>query len=88
MDCDTAGYKQEQYDAISNKLKSKLIKIALKRDFTEKNTPVNRIPCWMGDNLFKKSDNMPWWKGVRVFVDTTEFHVDTLYDVLDKVCKV
>merc|ERR1711916_50950 len=36
----------------------------------------------------KKSENMPWWKGTKVFVETTEFHVDTLYDVLDKVCKV
>jgi len=31
---------------------------------------------------------MAWWKGTKVFVDAEEFHVDTLYDVLDKVCKV
>ena len=28
---------------------------------------------------------MPWWKGVN---ETTKFHVETLYDVLDEVCKV
>merc|ERR1712135_100492 len=72
MDCDTAGYKQERYDEISN----------------EKNTPVLPISGWMGDNLLKKSENMAWWKGTKVFVDAEEFHVDTLYDVLDKVCKV
>ena len=57
------------------------------KDFIEKNTPVLPISGWMGD-LLKKSDNMPWWKGTKVFVETTEFHVDTLYDMLDKVCKV
>ena len=31
---------------------------------------------------------MPWWKGVNVFVETTKIHVETLYDVLDEVCKV
>merc|ERR1712012_766059 len=88
MDCDTAGYKQERYDEISNEMKSMLIKVGWKKDFIEKNTPVLPISGWMGDNLLKKSENMPWWKGTKVFVETTEFHVDTLYDVLDKVCKV
>ena len=36
----------------------------------------------------KKSENTAWWKGAKVFVEAEEFHVDTLYDVLDKVCKV
>merc|ERR1712135_113493 len=88
MDCDTAGYKQERYDEISNEMKSMLIKVGWKKDFIEKNTPVLPISGWMGDNLLKKSENMPWWKGTKVFVETTEFHVDTLYDVLDKVYKV
>merc|ERR1712012_2741 len=39
-------------------------------------------------NLLKKSENMPWWKGTKVYVETTEFHVDTVYDVLDKLCRV
>ena len=42
----------------------------------------------MGDNMLKKSDDMPWWGGCQIFVDSTEFHLDTLYDVLVKVCKV
>merc|ERR1712136_629324 len=88
MDCDTAGYKQERYDEISNEMKSMLIKVGWKKDFIEKNTPVLPISGWMGDNLLKKSENMAWWKGTKVFVDAEEFHVDTLYDVLDKVCKV
>merc|ERR1712136_467590 len=73
---------------ISNEMKSMLIKVGWKKDFIEKNTPVLPISGWMGDNLLKKSENMPWWKCTKVYVETTEFHVDTLYDVLDKVCKV
>ena len=70
---------QKRYDEIQNEL----IKVGWKKDFIEKNTPV--VPI---SGLLKKSDNMPWWKGMKVFVETTEFHVDTLYDMLDKVGKV
>ena len=75
MDCDTVGYKLNE-----------LIEVGWKKDLIEKNTPVLPIAGWMG--LLKKSDNMPWWKGMKVFTETTDFHVDTLYDMLDKVCKV
>ena len=88
MDCGTAGYKQERYDEISIEMKSMLIKVGWKRDFIEKNTPVLPISGWMGDKVLKKSENMAWWKGTNVFVDAEEFHVDTLHDVMDKVCKV
>ena len=39
---------------------------------------------WMGDNLLKKSNNMRRWNGGNIFVVTTEFHADSLFDVLDK----
>ena len=88
MDCDTAGNMQEQYDEISNNMKSMIIKVGCEKDFVEKNTPVLSIAGWACESLLKKSDDMPGWKGTMVFVDTTEIHQDTLYDVLDKVCKV
>ena len=40
------------------------------------------ISGWMGDIMLKKSENMAWWKGAKVFVDAEEFHVDTLHGVL------
>merc|ERR1712154_81796 len=43
---------------------------------------------WMGDNLLKKSDNMTWWKGMDVLYGKETIHVDTLYDVLDVLCRV
>ena len=36
MDCDTAGYKQERYDKISNEMKSMLTKVGWKKHFIEK----------------------------------------------------
>ena len=88
MDCDTAGYKQARYDEIGNEMKSMLVKVGWKKDFVEKSTPVMPISGWMGDNLLKKSDNMGWWKGQDVEVGSETIHVDTVYDVLDKMCRV
>merc|ERR1711985_197891 len=68
--------------------KSMLIKVGWKKDFVEKSTPVLPISGWMGDNLLKKSDNMGWWKGADVDVGKETIHVDTLYDCLDKMCRV
>ena len=46
------------------------------------------ISGWLGDNLLKKSANMPWWKGVDVQVlgdANKKVHIDTLHDALDKM---
>merc|ERR1712226_446577 len=88
MDCDTAGYKQSRYDEIANEMKSMLVKVGWKKDFVEKGTPVMPISGWMGDNLLKKSENMGWWKGCDVEYGKETIHVDTVYDVLDKMCRV
>ncbi|CAK0883584.1 unnamed protein product, partial [Prorocentrum cordatum] len=88
MDCDTAGYKQSRYDEIANEMKSMLVKVGWKKDFVEKGTPVMPISGWMGDNLLKKSENMGWWKGCDVEYGKETIHVDTVYDVLDVMCRV
>merc|ERR1739845_317837 len=58
------------------------------KDFIEKNTPILPISGWMGDNLLKKSTNMDWWSGCNVEASGEKLHVDTVYDFLDKVCRV
>merc|ERR1711997_126511 len=88
MDCDTAGYKQSRYDEIAAEMKSTLIKVGWKKEFVDKSTPVMPISGWMGDNLLKKSDNMGWWKGMDIEYGKETIHVDTVYDVLDKLCRV
>merc|ERR1712118_58247 len=88
MDCDTAGYKKERYDEISNEMLSVLVKVGWKKDFIEKSAPRLPISGWMGDNLLKKSENMGWWSGTDVLCGKETIHVDTLYDYLDKVARV
>jgi elongation factor 1-alpha len=65
-----------------------LVKVGWKKDFIEKGAPYLPISGWMGDNLLKKSDNMTWWKGMDVAIGKETIHCDTLYDVLDKLCRV
>merc|ERR1719487_1781552 len=89
MDCDVAGYKKDRYDEIANEMRNMLQKVGWKKDFIEKNVPFMPISGWMGDNLLKKSDKMTWWSGTEVLVGESEkIHVDTVYDVLDKVCRI
>jgi len=93
MDCDTAGYKKTRYEEVSNEMRSMLVKVGWKKDMVEKGIPFLPISGWMGDNLLKGVDhagkkNMDWWTGNDVVTGDTTIHVDTLYDFLDKVCRV
>jgi len=93
MDCDTAGYKQERYDEVSNEMKSMLVKVGWKKDMVEKQVPFLPISGWMGDNLLKPEDangklNMGWWSGIEVEANGEKIMVKVLYDFLDKVCRV
>jgi len=88
MDCDTAGYKQSRYDEIANEMRNMLAKVGWKKDFIEKQVPYMPISGWCGDNLVKKTTNMSWWKGADVAVGAETVHCDTLYDCLNKMCRV
>merc|ERR1712100_438805 len=64
-----------------------------KKDMVEKGIPFLPISGWMGDNLLKQEDstgkkNMAWWGGCSVMVGEAKVQVDTLYDFLDKICRV
>ena len=77
MDWDIAGYMQERYEEIFNEMKCMLTKVGWEKEFIEEKTPVLSSSGWMADILLKKSGNMAWWKGKKVFVDAEELHVDT-----------
>lgn len=67
MDTDTAGpYKKERYDEIAMEMKDMMIKTGWKKEFVEGQVAVIPISGWMGDNLLKKSTNMPWYTGQNV----------------------
>lgn len=88
MDCDTAGYKKERYMEIRDEMINMMSKVGWKKEFLDKSVPVLPISGWCGDNLFKKSDKMPWWDGVDVETqDGEKVHVTTLYDALDLMVK-
>ena len=80
--------QEERYTEIANEMKHMLTKVGWKPDFIEKNVPILPISGWMGDNLLKKSEKMGWWKGCDIMVGKESLHVDTLYDVLDKMVRM
>jgi translation elongation factor EF-1alpha len=88
MDCDVAGYQKDRYDEIANEMRNRLQKVGWKKDFIEKNVPYMPISGWMGDNLLKKSDKMTWWSSTDVYVGEENLHVETVYEVLDKMCRI
>merc|ERR1712137_690439 len=87
MDCDTANYGEPRYKEIRDEMQHLLIKGGWKKESVEKEIPIIPISGWIGDNLIKKSDKMPWWTGADVQVDKETVHVDTLLDALDKMVR-
>lgn len=89
MDSDTAGYRQERYDEISNEMKHMLVRVGWKDSFVEKSVPILPISGWMGDNLIKPSENMVWWSG-KDFVNQkgSVVKVHTLLDALNEFVTV
>jgi len=89
MDCDVAKYGKERYTEIANEMALMLTKVGWKKEFVEKSVPMLPISGWMGDNLIKQSDKMPWWTGVDIEVpdgpNKGKLHVHTLLDVLEKM---
>jgi len=84
MDCDTAGYGEPRYKEIHDEMVHMLIKVGWKKEFVEQSVPIIPISGWVGDNLIKKSEKMPWWKGQDIKIESGTIHVDTLLDALEK----
>lgn len=84
---DTSGYKEERYIEVRNEVKDCLTKVGWKKSFVEKSIPIIPISGFNGENLYKKSDKMPWWNGVEVEVEglKEKIKVVTLVDALDKM---
>nr|AIM46993.1 translation elongation factor-like protein [Voromonas pontica] len=84
MDCDVAGYKESRYNEIRDEMRNMLTRVGWKKDFVAGSVAVVPISGWMGDNLLKKSENMPWWNGVKVKnAEGTDVQVNTLLDALN-----
>ncbi|MDH5690530.1 MAG: translation elongation factor EF-1 subunit alpha [Candidatus Bathyarchaeota archaeon] len=71
MDDATVDWKQERYDEIKNEI-SRMLKMS---GFNPEK--INFVPTsgWTGDNLAKKSEKMPWYKGPTLFEALDEMTV-------------
>lgn len=84
-DSDGKPYSQARYDEVASEMKRILLQEGWKKDQIEKEIPIIPLAGFHGENMLKKSDKMPWWKGVDVKIATTggETHVDCLLDALN-----
>lgn len=86
MDDDVAKYSEERFNEIRDEVKKMLVACGWKKEFVDSSVAFIPISGWIGDNLIKKSEKMPWWKGVDVKrLDGNVAHVETFLDFLDKL---
>jgi len=82
MDDATVNYGQQRYDEVKDGI------TRLLRMVGYNTSKVNFIPIsgWMGDNLMKRSDKMPWYKGPTLIEALDVFEVPT--KPLDKPLRI
>jgi len=77
---DSAEFKQDRFEEIKSEVEKMLTKIGYKT----KKIPFVPMSGYKGDNLTKKSENMPWWKGFSVQMEKETITGFTLLDALEK----
>jgi len=87
MDSEVDGekYGEKRYNEIATEVRRILLQEGWKKDQIEKEIPIIPMAGFHGENILKKSEKMPWWKGVNVRIATTggECKVDCLLDALN-----
>lgn len=63
MDDISSNWSEERYNEIKNEI-SRMLKMV---GFKVEEIPFVPVSGWTGDNLMKKSDKMPWYKGPALF---------------------
>jgi elongation factor 1-alpha len=81
MDDPSVNWSEDRYKEIQTEVEKMLTKIGYKK----KNIPFFPMSGFLGENLSKKSDKMPWYKGFEVKVKKETAVGFTLVDALDKV---
>ncbi len=71
MDDASVDWKQERYQEIKNEI-SRMLKIV---GYNVDKIPFVPTSGWTGDNLVKRSDKMPWYKGPPLFEALDTFEV-------------
>tara|TARA_B100001013_G_scaffold164915_1_gene98725 strand:+ start:450 stop:1850 length:1401 start_codon:yes stop_codon:yes gene_type:complete len=83
MDSSSVKYSEDRYNEIKTEVKKMLDKIG----FKTKKIPFIPMSGFLGENLTRKSDKMPWYKGFKVTIKKKEIRGFTLLDALNKVVK-
>jgi elongation factor 1-alpha len=81
MDDPSVNYSEDRYKEIQTEVDKMLTKIGYKT----KKIPFIPMSGFLGENLTKKSDKMPWYKGFEVKSKKGTATGFTLIDALDKV---
>ena len=71
MDDASVDWKQERYEEIKNEI-SRMLKMV---GYNVDKIPFVPTSGWTGDNLVKRSDKMPWYKGPSLFEALDAFEV-------------
>jgi elongation factor 1-alpha len=71
MDDASVDWKQERYEEIKNEI-SRMLKMV---GYNVDKVPFVPTSGWTGDNLLKRSDKMPWYKGPSLFEALDNFEV-------------
>ncbi len=71
MDDASVNWKQERYEEIKNEI-SRMLKMV---GYNVDKVPFVPTSGWTGDNLVKRSDKMPWYKGPPLFEALDTFEV-------------
>ena len=71
MDDVSVNWSEERYNEIKNEI-SRMLKMV---GFKVEKIPFVPVSGWTGDNLMKKSDKMPWYKGLPLFEALDVFEV-------------
>merc|ERR1712046_525994 len=79
-------YLQSRFDEIAGEVVVMLKTAGYKEDKIKKEFPFVPISGWEGDNLVKKTEKMPWYKGCDLTIDGASIHVDTLKDCFNDAC--
>jgi len=71
MDDASVNWKQERYEEIKNEI-SRMLKMV---GYNVDKIPFVPTSGWTGDNLIKRSDKMPWYKGPSIYEALDTFEV-------------
>ena len=71
MDDASVDWKQERYEEVKNEI-SRMLKMV---GYNVDKIPFVPTSGWTGDNLLKRSDKMPWYKGPSLFEALDNFEV-------------